>query len=93
MACRKFSVFEEFLDWPLEFCQPQGIRDRGAVFSSAISSLFLGEMEFLNKPLECRSLLDRVQISRWRFSTRVISSANASLTSRTTTGTFGKAQR
>ena len=62
MAGGEAALFEQFLDWLFQLQQADGVGDGGAVFSSALGDLFLGEVEFVNQPLEGMRLLDGVQI-------------------------------
>jgi len=62
MAGRELSFFEEILDGGFKFQQAQRVRNRGAILAGSIGHLFLGEAEFVRKPLKCAGLLDGVQV-------------------------------
>lgn len=56
------TFFDEFLNRRLEPEQAQRVGDRGAVFSGAISHLFLRQMKFFREALKGARLLDRIEI-------------------------------
>jgi hypothetical protein len=56
------ALFEELLNWRLEFQEADGVRDGRAVFPGTFRNLLLSQMELIDEALKGVGLLDWVQI-------------------------------
>ena len=62
MSSSDASIFDQVLERLFELQEPDGVRNGGSVFASAVGDIFLSELEIGHQAFKCPRLLEGIEI-------------------------------